>query len=260
MEIASLPTAADTEGFWDGLLCFSAEHRVTHIEANSYASPPMVIPALKHETERRDRYEYVLDLRGFSVDRMSTNHRRAIRKAKSNDLVIRRGVDRDACREHVRLMNLSANRRRQRGEVISGVPVTDEFLAFLECGCGELFQAVTATTVLSSALILRSARGAYYQSAGTAPEGMDLGASHFLISGIASRLQQEGLTTFNLGGAPSESSLARFKSSFGATVVPLTSVSLYVAQAWRRKLIYMKTAWDSVNSAIRSRIRPQDVA
>jgi hypothetical protein len=236
LEITSLPTAAGNEEFWCGLFRFSAEHGITQIEANSYASPSIAIPVLKYETERRDRHEYVLDLHGFSVDRMSSSHRRNIRKAKSTGLMIRRSVDRDACLEHVRLINLSAQRRLRRGEEISGGPVMDEFLAFLECGCGELFQTVTATNVLSSVLVLRSPSGAYYQSAGTAPEGMASGASHFLINSIACQLRQEGLTTFNLGGAPVESSLARFKSGFGPTVVPLTSVSLYVGQVWRRKL------------------------
>jgi hypothetical protein len=236
LEITSLPTAANTEAFWLGLLRFSAEHRTTQIEANSYASPSMAIPVLKYEIERRDRHEYVLDLTGFSVGPMSSSHRRNIRKANSTGLLIRRSLDPHACREHIRLMKLSHDRRRQRGEEIASGPVLDEFLAFLECGCGELFQAVTATSILSSVLVLRSPSGAYYQSAGTAPEGMASGASHFLINGIAWQLREEGLTTFNLGGAPAASSLARFKSGFGAEVVPLTSVSLYVGHAWRHKL------------------------
>jgi len=236
LEITSLPTAAGNEEFWCGLFRFSAERGITQIEANSYASPSVAIPVLKYETGRRDRHEHVLDLTGFGVDRMSSNHRRNIRKAESTGLMIRRSVDRDACREHVRLMNLSQDRRRLRGEEIAGGPVMEELLSFLEFGCGELFQTVTSTKVLSSVLVLRAPSGAYYQSAGTAPEGMASGASHFLINGIARQLRQEGLSIFNLGGAPVESSLARFKSGFGATVVPLTSVSLYVGQVWRRKL------------------------
>lgn len=236
LEITSLPAAANTDEFWLGLLRFSAAQRITQIEANSYASPSMVVPVLKYETERRNRQEYVLDLPGLSLGRMSSNHRRNIRKAESTGLMIKRRVDRDACPEHVRLMDLSIDRRRRRGEEIAVGPVMDELLAFLECGCGELFQTVTATNVLSSVLVLRSPSGAYYQSAGTEPGSMASGASHFLINGIASQLREDGLTTFNLGGAPPESSLARFKSGFGATVVPLTSVSLYVGQVWRRKL------------------------
>jgi hypothetical protein len=236
LEITSLPAAAKTEEFWYGLFRFSAEHGITQIEANSYASPSMDIPMLKYELERRDRHEYVLDLPGFSVDHMSSNHRRNIQKAKAAGLMIKRSVDRDACREHVRLINLSHDRRRRRGEEIAGGPNMDELLPFLDFGCGELFQAVTATSFLSSVLVLRSSSAAYYQSAGTAPEGMASGASHFLINRIAWQLREEGLTTFNLGGAPVDSSLARFKSGFGTTVVPLTSVSLYVGQVWRHKL------------------------
>ncbi len=155
--------------------------------------------------------------------------------ASRGDIAPARSVDRSAYREHVRLVNLSQERRRKRGEMTPGV-TDDEYVPFLECGCGELFQAVNKEKTLSSVLVLRSLNGAYYQSAGTAPDGMALGASHFLISGIACRLRDEGLTVFNLGGASDGSSLARFKSGFGATPVPLTSVSLYVGSPWRRKL------------------------
>jgi hypothetical protein len=47
----------------------------------------------------------------------------------------------------------------------------------------------------------QSSTGAYYQSVGTPPEGLKLGASPFLISQVAGILRQEGVQIFNLGGA-----------------------------------------------------------
>ena len=106
----------------------------------------------------------------------------------------------------------------------------------LECGSGELFQATLADEVLSSILIVRASAGAYYQSAGTSPEGMESGTSHFLINSVEERLREAGLRTFNLGGAPQGSTLARFKAGFGARAVPLIAVTLDVGPTWRRKL------------------------
>jgi hypothetical protein len=236
IEIASLPAAAASEEFWSGLVRFSAQQGITQIEGNSYASQSFAIPVLKHEIERHERQEYVLDLHSLSTDRMSTNHRRNIRKAAAAGFVVRRSTDRDACGEHVRLMNLSQDRRRQRGEAIAGGSNMDEPLALLEFGCGELYQAVAESGVMSSVLVLGAEAGAYYHSAGTSPEGMSAGASHFLMQGIANELRESGRDVFNLGGAPAESSLARFKSGFGTTIVPSTTVTLYVGPAWRRKL------------------------
>ena len=198
LEIVSVPAAAGAEEYWSGLLRFSADHGITRIEANSFASPAVTIPTLKQESERHDRCEYVIDLTEFNPDRISSNHKRNIRKAKV--LTITRSVDQSACREHVRLMDLSHDRRRRRGEVIAERSAMDHHLvAYLNAGAGELFQASLDKNVLSSVLVLRSLSGAYYQSAGTSPEGMALGASHFLINGAACQLREEGLKTFNLG-------------------------------------------------------------
>ena len=234
LEIASLPEAAGAEEFWFRLVQFAAEHGITKIEANSFASPTTTIPPLKQEIGRRDRCEYVIDLLEFTPERMSKDVRRNIKKAKG--LTITRSVDEAACREHLRLIDLSNERRRGRGEAIDDGAALPQLMALLECGSGELFQATRDGTILSSALVLRSTGGAYYQTSGTSPEGMDTSASHFLISGIAGLLKEEGLRSFNLGGAPDESSLAKFKTGFGAAAVPLTALSLNVGPAWRRKV------------------------
>ena len=72
-------------------------------------------------------------------------------------------------------------------------------LALLASGSGEIFLAVRGEQVMSSGLVLRSRKGAYYQSAGNSPDGMKLGSSAFLISQIAGTLQQEGICLFNRG-------------------------------------------------------------
>ena len=236
IEVASLPAAAADRQYWSGLLRFASQHRITEIEGNSFASPMVTVPVLTEEVERTPRCEYLVDLNDFRIDNLSSNHRRNIRKASVRKLTSTRSTDLTACREHVRLMSLSHDRRRRRGEVIHGGSDVDRLMPLLTCGCGELFQASADREVLSSILVLRASKGAYYQSAGTAPEGMTLGASHFLIYSVMCQLKEDGVRVFNLGGAPVGSTLARFKGGFGAAAVSLTSVMLYTGSRWRSRL------------------------
>jgi lipid II:glycine glycyltransferase (peptidoglycan interpeptide bridge formation enzyme) len=99
-----------------------------------------------------------------------------------------------------------------------------------------LYQAVRDGIVMSSILLLRSKHTAYYQSAGTSPEGMSVGASHFLIYNVGKKLRDDGVRIFNLGGAPEGSSLARFKSGFGASEVSLEACSCYVGPVWLKQI------------------------
>jgi hypothetical protein len=118
-------------------------------------------------------------------------------------------------------------RRSARGEAVPSVQRDALAEAFLATGVGELFQAVAdGASPLSSILVLRSPVGAYYHSAGTSPEGMDRGASQFLIASTAEQLRSEGVLRFNLGGAgPESEGLQRFKAGFGARVVPLEAAT-----------------------------------
>jgi GNAT acetyltransferase-like protein len=98
-----------------------------------------------------------------------------------------------------------------------------EYEAYLRSVAGELFQAVQGERVVSSDFILHSAQRAYGQSLGISPEGMNVGASHFLIFSICKQLESEGVRTFNLGGAPKGSSLSGFKAVFGASEISLSA-------------------------------------
>ncbi|MEE8529536.1 MAG: hypothetical protein V3S35_02060, partial [Nitrosomonadaceae bacterium] len=61
-------------------------------------------------------------------------------------------------------------------------------MQLIESGAGEIFQAVLASQVVSSNLILMAEKAGYNHTQGTSPEGMDCGAAHFLIHGIACAL------------------------------------------------------------------------
>jgi hypothetical protein len=237
LTIVSLPAAAGTEEYWSGLLRFSAEHGITQIEANSYASPSCDPPPLPGEQRRQIRHEFVVDLTPDDLDRrMSKKHLQRVRKAIQSGLQLRRSRDREACCEHVRIVNSALDRRRQRGEQIVQLQEENRFFPFLESGAGELFQAVLQGERIASALVLRAQRGAYYQTSGTRPEAMALGTADFLIHSIAHALRSEGVELLNLGGAQEGSGLAQFKSRFGSSVVSSTAVTLNVGPRWRKKL------------------------
>jgi hypothetical protein len=120
--------------------------------------------------------------------------------------------------------------------MVTDVPDRAVYQAILQAGAGTLYQAVIGDQVLSSALVLKAARGAYYQSSGTSPDGMACGASHFLVCEIARTLRDEGMELFNLGGAdPQNRGLWEFKSGFGAIPVPLESAGVWLGSTLTKK-------------------------
>jgi hypothetical protein len=85
-------------------------------------------------------------------------------------------------------------------------------------------------------MILKAAQGAFMETAGTSPEGMKCGASHFLIYSVAQTLREESIWTFNLGTGEPKSGLSLFKTRFGATPVSLEFARFYFGSDLHRKL------------------------
>jgi GNAT acetyltransferase-like protein len=241
LEITSLPAFPDWEGsevFWGGLLQVCRQHQISDLLAHTYGSPEVMIPALPGEIRRRLRCEYVLELQRLDLwDRLSPNHERNIKRGRKAGLQMRRVVEQYACQEHARLIGMSLERRKSRGESVPQDIQVQSFVAMVQSGAGELFQAVLDGVVLSSILVLTAARGAYYQSAGTSPQGMARGASHFLVYEIANTLREQRKELFNLGGADElNSGLARFKAGFGATLVKLEEAEFFLGNPVRQRL------------------------
>jgi len=218
LEIPSVPPSSEL--FWRGVRDFCRRNRVTHLEANSFASAPATIPSMAGEIARRTRFEFVLDLQ--KPTSMASNHIRNVRRANNAGAVLRQASDEAACERHWDLVDASLARRTARGEHAFAGDLRLRIAALRQCGAGELFQAVIGDEIVSSIFILLAERGAYYQSAGTSEKGMDCGASHFLVDAIATDLRLRSMTTLNLGGASDVGDgLARFKAGFGARVVEL---------------------------------------
>ena len=264
LEIPSWPSGEGVDVFWEGLLSFCREQRVSRLDLNSFASVPAAIQpwqgtraqGAQRSMVLRRRCEYVLDLRADLLGRCSANHARNIKRARKTGLTVHRTTEREACRHHADLMCNSLARRQERGETIHADVGAEERLrpivALVSHGAGELFQAVDETRVLSSILVLRAELGAYYHSAGTSPEGMSCGASHFLVHQIAEMLREEGVEQFNLGGADAASGgLERFKSGFGATARELAAAEMVLAGPFRQALGRLRGSLHKLNSRIR---------
>ena len=235
LEIPSLPAADAESPFWSGLVAFCRQQRITMLALDTFGSASGVeIPSIGSRCTRRDRQEFVVDLRGDPTALLSSNHKRNVKKAQKAEVQVHRTRSLDALAAHHALMGASLDRRRSRGESVSHDAASEDHRTFLESGAGELFQAHAGGSVVSSVLVLRAATSGYYQSAGTSPDGMAVGASQFLIHAIAQALKAEGASTFNLGGADDGSSLARFKAGFGAQRIALPSAQCYVGPRWRR--------------------------
>jgi len=239
LEIASLPAAAQRPTFWDGVYALSKRLKVTDLIVGTFGSLSFEVPPLRGEMSRKGRTEYVLVMEnGDFAARLSSHHKNSIRKARSSGVMLRRCSGHpESLADHARMIGHSMERRAARGELVSTSPlVAKTHRAYLESGAGELFQAVHNGHVVSSLLVLRSARTAYSQSTGTSPEGMRIGASPFLFHSMCVELNREGVRTVNLGGAPEGSSLARFKAGFGAAEVKLCACACYVGPVWLKKL------------------------
>jgi hypothetical protein len=239
LSISSLPDLPCQDVFWSGLLQFCYSWRITHLKLYSFASSVTRIPFLLDEVERYARCEYVLDLGSREWERrLARKHMQNIQKALQAGVTLRRSSHPDACWQHVRLMAASMERRRMRGESVP-LHVEKELpwcILLTEKGAGQLFQAFAGRDVVSSAMIMRAAEGAYNESNGTSLEGMKCGANHFLMYAIAKQLGQESAREFNLGGSEFNPGLLLFKSRFGASPVYSESASFYLGGGLRRRV------------------------
>lgn len=238
LSIPSLPGISEQQVFREGLIRLCRELKVWRLEIDTYGSPAVEVPRLQGELTRRTRWEYVLDLTCENIlDGVSSHHRRNITRAIQAGLKLQRTRSASACAQHVELMRSSMQRRASRGEAVDTDRDNARELALLATGSGEIFLVVRGEQVMSSGLVLRSRKGAYYQSAGNSPDGLKLGASAFLISQVAATLKEEGICLFNVGGTGADNpGLRRFKAGFGAREVELQAAAFCPKSVVKRKV------------------------
>jgi hypothetical protein len=221
LTIPSLPAAE--EPFWRGLMEFSSSRKLSFLELNTFASPPVEIPALGEERARKRRYEFIVPLGSADpLGGMNKAHRQSVRKGIQAGLQVRESNDARHIDDHVLLIGSSMQRREARGEDVNHEVTRAGLEPYLRSGFCTLFQALRGDEVLSSMSVAHSAGSGYLHTSGTSPAGMTLGASHFLLYEILKAMQRRGAASFNMGGVPDpESGLAKYKQHFGATYVAL---------------------------------------
>jgi hypothetical protein len=237
LEIASLPFTPSS-AFLSGLADFCRDKRIYEAALHTFGSRALRIPTLPREIERRARTEFVLDLTvPASQWKIGDTHRRHIRRAEKSAASVRR-LRGDGLQDHLAMCRESMSRRQERGEAVVSVADSPEVPSLVLNSAGELFQVIRDDAVLSSMLVIMSRKGAYYHSAGTSQEGMEIGASHFLVHSVARMLQEEGVEIFNLGGAEIENpGLRAFKSRFGTVPVETEAVRAVLCGAVHRRFV-----------------------
>lgn len=238
LTIPSAPRLAADSPFWGGLDAFCRAHGITDLDISTFASPESVIPAIAGERGRIQRAEYALSLKDADVlAGLSKHHRERIKKARKRSLVVRRDTSAGALDAHIALHGHSMDRRKSRGERVLQDYARAGPAALLNAGAGELYQALLGEEVEASLLVLKSSRGAYFESAGNSSEGMSMGASHFLLYETAVALQADGAEMFFLGGArEQEAGLRAYKAGFGARAIETEAVVAYIGGRLRYRL------------------------
>lgn len=214
-----LPDAPGGPLYWEGLRQFVAKQFITElvVESVGFKVSGEPIPAFAAETSRIvNEHMYVIDLSQPEGSRkLSSNNRRNIARAAKAGV---QAVDlprEQALAAHFALAQNSLNRREQRGESIALRSPEAAVVRVLSSGTGRLYQAGLDGQVLSSKVVFMLGRHAYYYDGGTSPEGMDLGASHFLMAHIISSLREAASLTLNMGiAAADKPGLIRFKEGF----------------------------------------------
>lgn len=245
LNIPSSPPVQAGSQFWRLLENYCREQKISILELDSFASPATYFPRFKNEERRSKRTEYMLTL--SEELSLASSHKRNVKRGEREGLKFKRSSAVTEAVTHAQLIAQSLSRRTERGEEAEGIVRQEVVAAFLEHRAAEVFQAVRSNNgveeACSSMLVLRSERGAYYHSAGTSPEGMNCGASHFLLNEIAQVLRAGGLRRFNLAGAdPENAGLERYKRGFGAQPVKIEAVRVFLGtplQAVGRKLLKM---------------------
>ncbi|MFQ5634650.1 MAG: GNAT family N-acetyltransferase [Gammaproteobacteria bacterium] len=240
LEIISLPAFRCPEEFSRELEAVCREQRINRLLIGTFGSPQgTMLPTIGRDRITRERLEFALDLtRSDFPARLSNNHKRNRNKAIRAGLQVTEVTERGAVDDHLRLMNASIDRRADRGEAIGNESDGAKYGKFISAGAGSFYQARLGDDVVSSILVLRSEKGAYYHSAGTSPAGMKIGASIFTIVELAERLREEGCRVLNLGGTdPGQEGLRRFKRGFGTEEILLQSARSYFGSRLRQRLV-----------------------
>lgn len=242
LQINSIPTLSlyesqVKEAFFQELPDYCRQEGILTLSLHTWGCTEGDLPRLPGEQSRSCHRDYILDLNVPNLwSQLRSGHKNNITRARKAGVVMKRDCSMEACRIHGQLRQASMTRRRERGEKVGAELRLDLDEALIQSGGAEIYQAVLGDRVLSSFLMLRAERSYYHHTAGTCPEGMQLGSSHFLMYEVLTHFQQEKKEFLNMGQVDSwNEGLARFKEGFRAVAIQRYSSECLFGGKWRLK-------------------------
>jgi len=221
LEIPSMPSLPEAD-FGPAVRRLVRDLRIGLLNVFPYHSRASRLPEWFPAEWRRQTDEFVWWLNGPpEVTALHKSARQGVRMAERMGCRVLSGTDVGILATHEQVLASSRRRRLARGETPGVAPSTGRMRAFIAHGAGIVFQSVGADgAVHSSAMVLRSARGAYLHSMGSSELGFEIGAAKLLVFEAAVALQAHGVEQFNLGSAATPG-LRMFKTLFGAIPRPV---------------------------------------
>lgn len=230
-------------GYCDRLRDLAKRHKISTVELQTFASPDGASPACPGaRTQPRSEFIWALPGEGDLMASLSRTHRERARKAMKAGVVVERLATENAMAAVRSLHDQSLDRREARGEHVSrgAFDFGDRLVAHAEA---QVFGATHEGVLLAAVLVAVAQRGAYTVYSGNAPEGMKLGAAHWLRVEVAEAMRRDGRLTLNLAGASAEQQgLADFKRRFGAEERSLAHATFDTATGWRKMVARLRRA------------------
>ena len=186
------------------------------------------------------RYEFVLAVADYVPTKISSNHRRNIKKAAKAGMVFRWSSGPEAVQAHLTVVNENLQDKGVGGLGNS----VDYFCRLQQDGAGALAQVFDGADLVASTFLVVNDKIAYYHSSGTTAHGRKSGAAHYLVDQALQDLRERGLEQLNLGGATAgQGGLLRFKTGFRPQTRLLVASRCTLATGFL--------------SALRTRLRPR---
>ncbi len=198
---------------------------------NAVNDPDALATAIKLNGEIR--FEFLLGIAQYSLNKLSQNHKRNIRKSIKAEASISLPVDTESMRSHIELVNTNLDNKGLGG--ISNSP--EYFRQLIENNAGLLMQVTENGQLQASTFFITNKDYAYYHSSGTSDRGKQIGAAYFLVDSMIAEMRTRQMAYLNFGGCTSEQTgLCRFKMGFKPETRVLGSASRRLTLTARQRI------------------------
>ncbi len=179
------------------------------------------------------RFEFIVDSNKYSRNKISSNHKRNIKKSIKVNAKLILPVDEGSMHKHIAMVNENLSEKGQ-----SGITNSAEYFHFLiKEGAGLLLQVKDDEQIVASTFFIINNDYAYYHSSGTNAHGKEIGAAHFLVDSMVVEMRERHIDYLNLGGCTTEQAgLQRFKLGFRPETRVLLSAQRIIFKTIKSKL------------------------